>query len=350
MRAAPASAALASGRPGVDLAGCGADEAGEEVDDPTSVTESTEPTERPKPTEPTEPEASRPPNRPTPMTPRSLRLRRRPGRQRSRRTGRPHRERPARGAAHRRHDAGPRRRCVGVGSNAAWDRNGCDLAVPGHRAGLAGRNWWGSAAIPDRHGDLDAGSRAVRRRAGRDAGDDVLQAWLGRCAGQGATKGFDRVEAPTGYTPVRAGAQSGWALLLYGPVPRDPDAAFFEAQSLVRVGDTLSWVVWTQIGEDYNYARGRRRRSGQSRCWWMRWAEHDRWSAPTPSRGPRWEFLPAGRDCQTGGDGTRPLPPPGDARGAMFESLPGGDDPATRADTGARIARLLVSTLTQRSR
>lgn len=29
--------------------------------------------------------------------------------------------------------------------------------------------------------------------------------------------------------------------------------------------------------------------------------------------------------------------------GAMFESLPGGDDPATRADTGARIARLLVS-------
>jgi hypothetical protein len=85
---------------------------------------------------------------------------------------------------------------------------------------------------------------------------DVLQAWLGRCAGQGATKGFDRVEAPTGYTPVRAGAQSGWALLLYGPVPRDPDAAFFEAQSLVRLGDTLSWVVWTQIGEDYNYAPG----------------------------------------------------------------------------------------------
>jgi hypothetical protein len=29
--------------------------------------------------------------------------------------------------------------------------------------------------------------------------------------------------------------------------------------------------------------------------------------------------------------------------GSMFESLPGGDDPATRAETGARIARLLVS-------
>jgi hypothetical protein len=29
--------------------------------------------------------------------------------------------------------------------------------------------------------------------------------------------------------------------------------------------------------------------------------------------------------------------------GARFESLPGGDDPATRLETGARIARLLVS-------
>jgi hypothetical protein len=36
----------------------------------------------------------------------------------------------------------------------------------------------------------------------------------------------------------------------------DPNAAYIEPQSLVRVGDTLSWVVWEQIGQDYNYAPG----------------------------------------------------------------------------------------------
>ena len=85
---------------------------------------------------------------------------------------------------------------------------------------------------------------------------EVLQVWLQRCAIQGARQGFEVMEAPPSYSPVEAGARSGWALLSYGPVPQDPNAAFLEAQSLVRVGDTLSWVVWTQIGEDYNYAPG----------------------------------------------------------------------------------------------
>jgi hypothetical protein len=85
---------------------------------------------------------------------------------------------------------------------------------------------------------------------------EVLEAWLGRCAGQARERGYDQADAPASYTEIDSGHAAGWALVTYGPVPDDPDAAYIETQSLVRVGDTLSWVVWEQIGQDYNYEPG----------------------------------------------------------------------------------------------
>jgi hypothetical protein len=91
---------------------------------------------------------------------------------------------------------------------------------------------------------------------GASSAYEVLEAWLGRCAKQARARGFDQADAPNGYTAVESGDGAGWALVTYGPVPDDPNAAYIEPQSLVRVGDTLSWVVWEQIGQDYNYAPG----------------------------------------------------------------------------------------------
>lgn len=85
---------------------------------------------------------------------------------------------------------------------------------------------------------------------------EVLQAWVSGCARQARTRGFEHIETPRGLTPLTAGDAAGWALVSYGPVPADPYSSYIETQSLVRVADTLSWVVWRQIGQDYNYAKG----------------------------------------------------------------------------------------------
>ena len=87
-------------------------------------------------------------------------------------------------------------------------------------------------------------------------GYEVLEAWLGQCGEHGRARGFFTVDAPDGYTQADGGSAAGTALVFYGPVPTDPVAAFIEPQALVRVGDTVSWVVWTQIGQDYNYETG----------------------------------------------------------------------------------------------
>jgi hypothetical protein len=87
-------------------------------------------------------------------------------------------------------------------------------------------------------------------------GYGVLEAWLGQCEEHGRARGFFTVNAPDGYTSADGGDAAGRALVFYGPVPDDPSAAFIEPQALVRVGDTLSWVVWKQIGQDYNYEEG----------------------------------------------------------------------------------------------
>jgi len=91
---------------------------------------------------------------------------------------------------------------------------------------------------------------------GSSGGFDILQAWLSRCAQQAGAAGFESVQAPKRYSSIQAGDAAGWALVTYGPVPDDPDAAFIEAQALVRAGDTLSWVVWEETGQDYNYPAG----------------------------------------------------------------------------------------------
>ena len=84
----------------------------------------------------------------------------------------------------------------------------------------------------------------------------VLEAWLGQCEQHAGARGFESVKSPGGYTPLDSGDPAGWALASYGPVPDDPASSYIETQALVRVDDTLSWVVWEQIGQDYNYEPG----------------------------------------------------------------------------------------------
>jgi hypothetical protein len=114
------------------------------------------------------------------------------------------------------------------------------------------------ALLQVRQGSVTARHVVARFADERSAtlGYEVLEAWLGQCEEHAGSRGFDTVKAPAGYTRARGGDTAGWALVSYGPVPSDPDAAYIEPQALVRVGETISWVVWKQIGQDYNYDKG----------------------------------------------------------------------------------------------
>ncbi len=83
----------------------------------------------------------------------------------------------------------------------------------------------------------------------------VLEAWLRECAGRLEEQGYQG-KPPGGFTATTGGSTAGFAVLFYGPVPGQPDSSYLEPQALVRTGDTLSWVVWHQIGQDYNYEPG----------------------------------------------------------------------------------------------
>lgn len=45
-------------------------------------------------------------------------------------------------------------------------------------------------------------------------------------------------------------------MLFYGPVRGEPDSADIEAQVVVVDDETLSWVVYRSVGQDYDYESG----------------------------------------------------------------------------------------------
>lgn len=84
----------------------------------------------------------------------------------------------------------------------------------------------------------------------------VLEAWQSKCAKQAKALGLKKVQVgkvSTVNTP--AGAGEHW-LVTYRPVPGDPNAAWLQAEGFVRDGDTLTYLVMTTPGQDYNYEPG----------------------------------------------------------------------------------------------
>jgi len=85
----------------------------------------------------------------------------------------------------------------------------------------------------------------------------VLTSWRAQCRDR--LRRFDRVELGGLQTvDLSAGARSGgnWYLLTYGPPPGDPDAGYFDAQGITRVGDTISVLQMRLVGQDFNYLPG----------------------------------------------------------------------------------------------
>lgn len=85
----------------------------------------------------------------------------------------------------------------------------------------------------------------------------VLEAWVRNCADTLREQGKDPLNTPDGFDAVAADTSpAGWAVLFYGPVRGEPDSAVIEGQVVVVDDETLSWVVYRSIGQDYNYEPG----------------------------------------------------------------------------------------------
>lgn len=83
---------------------------------------------------------------------------------------------------------------------------------------------------------------------------EVLKSWQADCAAE--LKMFDRVTVGD-LEPVPTDTGEGaWYLLTYGPVEGDPDAGYFDAQGIAKVGDRIAVLRLSLIGQDYNYAAG----------------------------------------------------------------------------------------------
>lgn len=86
----------------------------------------------------------------------------------------------------------------------------------------------------------------------------VLQAWQRKCQDH-ATKALRLKQVKVGditTTSTSAGQGQQW-LTTYKPVAGAPDDAWFQANGFVTDGDTLTFLVMTTPGQDYNYAAGK---------------------------------------------------------------------------------------------
>ncbi|MDQ3627270.1 MAG: hypothetical protein M3419_00295 [Actinomycetota bacterium] len=136
---------------------------------------------------------------------------------------------------------------------------GRDLASVCQRTALASLGATRSVTRQYASGDLSATHVVARFGDDVSAGRtyEVLQSWLGQCGQRLAEQGLEPAEVPAGYTDVPGvGERAGWSWIAYGPVPGDPDAANIEVQALVHGDERLSWVIWRQVGQDYNYPPG----------------------------------------------------------------------------------------------
>jgi hypothetical protein len=110
----------------------------------------------------------------------------------------------------------------------------------------------GDAAPGDRAGELVAEfpDNLTARRAFA-----VLKAWRARCADR--LRGHTRPKVGALQDVAVPGGTGGWYLLTYGPVPRDPDAQFFDAQGMAVVGSRIAMVSMVLAGQDYDYEPGK---------------------------------------------------------------------------------------------
>ena len=78
-----------------------------------------------------------------------------------------------------------------------------------------------------------------------------------KCAKQAKSLGLKKVQVSQDQRGPRPSPDPGeqW-LVTYRPVPGDPDSAWLQAEGFVRDGDTLTYLVMTTAGQDYNYEAG----------------------------------------------------------------------------------------------
>jgi hypothetical protein len=99
------------------------------------------------------------------------------------------------------------------------------------------------------------GKFADERSAIRAIG--ALQGNARDCADELRARGRRPVRPPAPLTDLEvAQGEAGWGVVFSGPVPGDPDAAHLDAVVVVRVGDRLSVVSMSSVGQDYNYPAG----------------------------------------------------------------------------------------------
>ncbi|HET6651224.1 MAG TPA: hypothetical protein VFH10_01180 [Nocardioides sp.] len=83
---------------------------------------------------------------------------------------------------------------------------------------------------------------------------EVLKSWREGCAKN--FKKYDRVQVGALEDVDTEVGTGHWYLLIYGPAESDPDAAYFDAQGIAKVGNRVAVVRLTLIGQDYNYEQG----------------------------------------------------------------------------------------------
>ena len=84
----------------------------------------------------------------------------------------------------------------------------------------------------------------------------VLRAWHDRCEEQLDRFRRVRVDAAGTAVPV-SGGKAEWRLAIYGPVPGQREASFFDATGYVRKGKRISLTTMVSVGQDFNYPAGR---------------------------------------------------------------------------------------------
>jgi hypothetical protein len=85
----------------------------------------------------------------------------------------------------------------------------------------------------------------------------VLQAWHDRCEEE-LRRDHRRVRVDAAPTAVEVSGPgtAEWRLAIYGPVPGDPDAGYFDATGYVREGARIGLTTMVSVGQDYNYPPG----------------------------------------------------------------------------------------------
>jgi hypothetical protein len=85
----------------------------------------------------------------------------------------------------------------------------------------------------------------------------VLRSWQAQCERRlKKDLGYKRASVSKIYThPTDVGPGEQW-LSAFGPVPGRPDDGWFQAEGFVEDGDTMTYIVIVNVGQDYEYDEG----------------------------------------------------------------------------------------------